>query len=105
MSLLLLPSCVCGSTRCLEVKRISETSLEKSHRSTNYARYSYTYTVAYFSKIRCKEHVGTSGYGPGVRAGKALQIAAASLHVNLLKKVLKLKHDGYWSSQSTMLHF
>ena len=36
---------------------------------------------------------------------KALQILAASLHLNLLKKALKLKLDGLCSSQSTMSHF
>ena len=36
---------------------------------------------------------------------KALQISATSLHLNLLKKALKLKLDGPCSSQSTMSHF
>ena len=36
---------------------------------------------------------------------KALQISAASLHLNLLKKALNLKLDGLCSSQSTMSHF
>ena len=36
---------------------------------------------------------------------KALQISAASLHLNLLKKALKLKLDWLCSSQSTMSHF
>ena len=47
-------------------------------RSTNYARYNYTHThycgidinISHSGKNDVEEHVGTSGYGAGVRASK-----------------------------------